>query len=64
MRRRGTRYRNSTIRTHIVSRLCRDAPAHHGTVYDDLERIGDGVYQRLPDWQSRPALPASRRMMA
>lgn len=45
MKRRGSRYRESTIRTHVVSRLCGDAPDHHAVVYDDLERAGHGLYR-------------------
>jgi hypothetical protein len=36
----------ATIRTHITSRMCADAPDHHGTTYDDLERVSRGVYRR------------------
>jgi hypothetical protein len=36
----------ATIRTHITSRMCVDAPDHHGTTYDDLERVSRGVYRR------------------
>jgi len=45
LRSQGTRYRESTIRTHIVSRLCGDAPDHHAVVYDDLERVGPAMYR-------------------
>ena len=45
MRRRGSRYRESTIRTHITSRMCGEAPDHHAVVYDDLERAGPGLYR-------------------
>lgn len=45
MRRHGSRYRESTIRTHVVSRMCANAPDHHGVVYDDLERTGRGQYK-------------------
>lgn len=37
-------YKASTIRTHVVSRMCANAPDHHAVVYDDLERIGPGLY--------------------
>lgn len=47
MSRRGTDYRESTIRTHITSRMCRDSPDHHAVVYDDLERVGRGQYRLL-----------------
>jgi hypothetical protein len=44
--RRGTSYKPSTIRTHIVSRMCADAPDHHARTYDDLERVAAGQYRR------------------
>lgn len=44
MRRQGSRYKESTIRTHIVSRMCANAPDHHAVVYDDLERVSPGLY--------------------
>jgi len=40
-------FKESTIRTHITSRLCRDAPAHHADRYDNLERVGHGRYRRI-----------------
>jgi hypothetical protein len=36
-----------TIRTEIVSRMCVQAPKHHATKYDDLDRVGRGLYRRL-----------------
>jgi hypothetical protein len=45
MQRIGTRYQNSTIQTHVVSRLCGNAPDNHGTTYSDLERIAFGRYR-------------------
>lgn len=45
MKRRGSRYRESTIRTHVVSRMCGEAPDHHAVVYDDLERTAPGLYR-------------------
>ncbi len=46
LRRHGTRYRDSTIRTHVASRLCVDAPDHHAVRYPDFERVGPGLYKR------------------
>ena len=46
LQRRGTRYRPSTIRTHVVSRMCANSPDHHARTYDDLERVADGHYRR------------------
>ena len=45
MRRSGSRYTESTIRTHVTSRMCADAPVHHGTTYDDFQRLGAGRYR-------------------
>lgn len=42
----GSHYQPSTLRTHIVSRMCATAPDHHGTVYHDLLRVGRGHYRR------------------
>jgi hypothetical protein len=39
-------YAESTIRTHIVSLMCANAPDHHGTTYDDLMRVDRGLYRR------------------
>jgi hypothetical protein len=44
-RRSSSRYAESTIRTHVTSRMCADSPDHHGTTYDDLERLGRGRYR-------------------
>jgi hypothetical protein len=45
LRRHGTKYTNSTIRTHVTSRLCANAPDHHAITYSDLERTGRGTYR-------------------
>jgi hypothetical protein len=45
LRRRGSKYGDSTIRTHVVSRMCRDAPVNHAVVYADLERVDRGEYR-------------------
>ena len=37
-------YKESTIRTHITSRMCGNAPKHHVVTYNDLTRIKLGVY--------------------
>lgn len=36
---------DSTIRTHVVSRCCANAPDHHAVRYDYFERIGPGLYK-------------------
>jgi hypothetical protein len=45
LRRRGSSYKASTIRTHVTSRMCTNAPDHHAVTYRDLVRVGDGRYQ-------------------
>ena len=45
LQRRASQYKESTIRTHVVSRMCANAPDHHGTVYDDLVRTSHGTYR-------------------
>ena len=45
MKQRGTSYAESTIRTHVTTRMCRDAPKHHGVTYDDLDRVANGMYR-------------------
>jgi hypothetical protein len=44
----GSTLAESTIRTHIASRMCADAPDHHGATYEDLERVDRGVYRLRP----------------
>lgn len=45
LHRSGTRYSESTIRTHVTSRMCADSPDHHATSYDDFERLDRGRYR-------------------
>ena len=45
MVRNGSSYRESTIRTHVTSLMCANAPRHHAVRYNDLERIGRGLYR-------------------
>jgi hypothetical protein len=41
----GTRYPEATVRTHIASSMCVNAPPNHATRYGDLERVRRGVYR-------------------
>jgi len=66
MRDSGTRYKESTIRTHITSSMCCDAPVNHAAVFDDFNRIRRGVYAirnagpALPgEFRSQPGKPPS-----
>ena len=52
--RAGSQYAESTIRTHISSRMCANAPDHHAVVYTDLERVGPGLYRRRPKTRLAP----------
>lgn len=45
MARVGTSYSASTIRTHVSSRMCVNAPAHHATRYPDLVHDSHGRYR-------------------
>ena len=45
LRRKGSAYKESTIRTHITSRMCANAPDNHAVTYDDLERTARGTYR-------------------
>ncbi len=45
MKSRNTKYSESTIRTHVSSRMCVNAKKHHGVKYDDIIRIKYGVYE-------------------
>ncbi len=47
LRRRGTTYAESTVRTMMTSHMCANAPDHAAVTYDDLERVGRGRYRRL-----------------
>ena len=45
MKSKGTAYSESTIRTHVASRMCSNAPDHHSMVYDDLVRVDRAKYK-------------------
>jgi len=45
MKNNGTTYKESTIRTHITSRMCKNAPQNHQVKYADFERIDHGIYR-------------------
>jgi hypothetical protein len=48
MRRRGTSYAESTIRTHVTSRMCADSPDHRASTFDDFQRLDRGRYRLRP----------------
>lgn len=54
MRRRGSRYPDTTIRTHVVAAMCINAPDNHAVKYPDLIRVSHGRYT-LADHTPTPA---------
>lgn len=55
----------SSVRTHIVSRCCTNAPANHAHRWPYFRRVGRGVYEILPDFRgARPDGSLSRRQPA
>ena len=45
MAQRGSPYAESTIRTHVVSRMCANAPDNHAVTFRDFERTERGTYR-------------------
>ncbi len=39
---KDTKFAESTIKTHITSRMCGNSPDNHNTTYDDFIRTDDG----------------------
>ncbi|NEE01200.1 hypothetical protein [Phytoactinopolyspora halotolerans] len=58
LRREGTTFSESTIRTHVTSRMCADAPDHHAQVFADLVRMDGGRY-RMRHSPTRATVPAT-----
>jgi hypothetical protein len=58
----GSTYSDSTLRTHIVSVMCGNAPDHHSTRCRDFERVARAMYRLTSDWPSVVPIaePASR----
>lgn len=46
-RRLGSRYQDSTIRTHVSSVMCANSPDNHAITYRDLFRVDHGRYRLL-----------------
>jgi len=45
LKNKGTAYKENTIRTHVISRCCKNAPEYHETRYQYFERISHGLYK-------------------
>ena len=41
----GTGFAESTIRTHVTSRMCANAPDNHAVTYSDFVWVRHGVYR-------------------
>lgn len=54
-----TCYSEQTIRTHVVSRMCANAPRHHAVTYSDLERVDRGCYRIRRAAGGQDATPAA-----
>ena len=51
----------SSVRTHVVSRCCKNAPKNHAHKWNYFHRIGRGQYQIEPEYRRRQAAPAVQR---
>ena len=40
-----TRFAESTIRIHVCAHMCKQAPVNAAVVYNDLDRVGHGLYR-------------------
>lgn len=58
----GSRYEDSTLRTHVVAFMCMNSPAN-GPQYNDFYRVGRGLY-RLVDREDAPPPSAAPRRRA
>jgi hypothetical protein len=47
MHARKSIYADATIRTHVTSRMCKNAPTNHAKTYGDFESLGGGTYRLL-----------------
>ena len=45
----------NSVRTHVVSRCCKNAPRNHAHKWNYFHRIGRGQYQIEPEYRRRPA---------
>lgn len=52
----------SSVRTHIVSRCCVNAPKNHPHKWDYFKRVGRGVYELLPPHRREEDTPRVSRV--
>jgi hypothetical protein len=60
----GSTYPDSTLRTHIVSIMCKNAPVNHATTYGDLERVSRGLYKLTAGTPTQTAATSAAVHMA
>lgn len=53
-----------SVRTHVVSRCCANAPRNHPHKWDYFRRVGRGTYEILPGWRKGEAGASRRRPRA
>jgi hypothetical protein len=44
MEQRGSKYAESSVRTHVAAKMCSNAPINHKPHYKDIVRVDRGVY--------------------
>ena len=49
--------KENSVRTHIVSRCCVNAPKNHPHKWPYFRRLARGVYEILPPWRNEPKSP-------
>jgi predicted RNase H-like HicB family nuclease len=50
----------SSVRTHVVSRCCKNAPQNHAHKWNYFRRVGRGQYQIEPEYRSKAAASPTR----
>lgn len=45
MRRAGSKYTSGTVSAHLAYRCCANIPRYYKPMYDDYEKIGEGLYR-------------------
>lgn len=60
MHRCGTHYADQSIRTHVGSVMCINAPSLHAVAYPDLERVERGRYRLVNQLPIDPTAPTTR----
>ncbi len=45
---------SGSVRTHVMSRCCENAPSNHAHRWPYFRRVGRGLYQILPAWRRGP----------